>query len=197
MRAGPRSCLKLSGQGASDSSWRVMALEVKSMAKLTEKPSSGTSAADLPGDPTLTGFNTLMTRRGAFCSTSPAHSIRKTKGAALPSIAGTSGPSSSTTALSISSPAKAAIRCSTVAIEMPLPLASVVQSVDFDDIAPRSLDLDVAEIAAAETDAGIGRCWMEGHLDPRAAMQPDATAVDRRFQGFLRAGNQIHDSCPP
>ena len=70
-----------------------------------------------------------MTRRGTFCSTSPAHSIRNTKGAALPSIAGTSGPSSSTTALSTSSPAKAAIRCSMVATDTPL-AAMVVQSED-------------------------------------------------------------------
>jgi len=41
---------------------------------------------------------------GASSSATPAHSIRNANGAALPSMAGTSGPLSSTMALSISRP---------------------------------------------------------------------------------------------
>ena len=69
-----------------------------------------------------------MARRTASCSTTPAHSIRNKNGAALPSMIGISGPSSSTTALSISAPANAAIRCSTVPIVVPSPFDRTVQS---------------------------------------------------------------------
>ena len=78
----------------------------------------------------LTGFNTLIARRTAPCSTMPAHSIRNRKGAALPSMIGTSDPSSSTIALSISAPASAAITCSTVPILIPSPSHSTVQRGD-------------------------------------------------------------------
>ena len=69
--------------------------------------------------PTMIGLSILIARRGASCSRTPAHSTRKTKGAELPSITGTSGPSISTRALSMPHPAKAAIKCSTVATRAP------------------------------------------------------------------------------
>ena len=55
-----------------------------------------------------------MVRVGASCSSVPAQSNRKTKGAADPSSTGISGPSTATTALSIPQAASAAITCSTV-----------------------------------------------------------------------------------
>ena len=67
-----------------------------------------------------------MALRGAFCSTIPAHSIKKTKGAELPSIMGSSLPSTSIYKLSIPQPRNAAIRCSTVAIVFPALFPRVV-----------------------------------------------------------------------
>ena len=55
----------------------------------------------------------------------PADCSRNTNGAALPSMMGNSGASTSTNALSIPRPANADIRCSTVAIRI-VPAASVV-----------------------------------------------------------------------
>jgi hypothetical protein len=46
----------------------------------------------------------IMNLFGSCCSMTPAPFRRNTKGAALPSIMGTSGPSSSTKALSIPKP---------------------------------------------------------------------------------------------
>ena len=83
-----------------------------------------------PSSTIATGFSTLIACRGASCSTIPAHSIRNTNGAALPSMIGTSGPSSSTIALSTAAPAKAAIRCSTVPTIVPPPSDSIVQRVE-------------------------------------------------------------------
>ena len=57
----------------------------------------------------------------------PADCIRKTNGRELPSIMGTSGPSSSIVALSIPKPAKADSKCSTVDTEA-LPYEIVVES---------------------------------------------------------------------
>ena len=71
-------------KGEADRSWRRIIGLSKSISKLIEKPRSGNSAADAPSSITLTGFNTLMPRRAASCSTIPAHSIRNTNGAAAP-----------------------------------------------------------------------------------------------------------------
>ena len=55
-----------------------------------------------------------MKRLGASCSTTPADCSRNTNGPDEPSMIGTSGADSSTSRLSIPSPARADIRCSTV-----------------------------------------------------------------------------------
>src|SRR6266487_4535141 len=68
------------------------------------------------------GLSTLVYRRAAGSATMPASSIACTKGAALPSMIGASGPSSSTMALSTPSPHSAAMMCSIV--ETPGPEAS-------------------------------------------------------------------------
>ena len=67
-----------------------------------------------------------MARRGMSCSTTPAHSIRNTNGAALPSMIGISGPLISTIALSTAQPDSAAIRCSMVPTLTPSALPIVV-----------------------------------------------------------------------
>ena len=72
----------------------------------------------------------LIARRGASCASVPTPWIRRTNGAALPSMIGTSGPSSSTTALSMRLPARAASKCSTVATWTPSRLESTVESAD-------------------------------------------------------------------
>ncbi len=60
-----------------------------------------------------------MGRREAPRLTRPAERSRSTKGLALPSAAGTSGPSMSTIRLSMPSAAAAAIRCSIVRTRTP------------------------------------------------------------------------------
>jgi hypothetical protein len=62
-----------------------------------------------------------MKRLATFCSAMPADWMRNTKGPALPSMIGTSVADSSTMALSMPRPAKADIRCSTVATLAPSP----------------------------------------------------------------------------
>ena len=56
----------------------------------------------------------------------PAHSIRETKGAALPSMIGISGPSTSISTLSILHPARAEVRCSIVLTVAPWSFPTVV-----------------------------------------------------------------------
>ena len=120
-----------------------------------------------------------MARRGQSCSTTPAHSMRKTKGAALPSITGTSGPFNSITALSMPQPLSAAIRCSMVATWLPRESTRLVQSGVSTRILPKRLDLSAAiGIAAAKNNTGVRLCRVEGHGDLDTGMQGDARAID-------------------
>ena len=78
------------------------------------KPSNGSNSAHLSPSSTRTGLITRINFLGTSCSTTPADWIKNTKGAALPSIIGTSGLVNSTYTLSIPKPANADIKCSTV-----------------------------------------------------------------------------------
>ncbi len=60
-----------------------------------------------------------MKRLGTRCSSIPADCSKNTNGPALPSMMGTSGALTSTSALSIPSPAKAESKCSTVETRAP------------------------------------------------------------------------------
>ena len=86
----------------------------------------GRSSANASPSLTRTGRRISIVVRGASCSTIPAQSSRNTNGAAEPSRIGGSGPSTSTTALSMPQPASAAITCSTVPIRAPSLSASTV-----------------------------------------------------------------------
>ncbi len=92
----------------------------KSISKLSAKAVVGRRAAPTCRLRRLRrACSTRMKRFGAFCSSMPADCSRNTNGAALPSMIGTSAAVSSTNALSIPSPAKADIRCSTVPTRAP------------------------------------------------------------------------------
>ncbi len=117
---------------------------------------------------------------------------QKTKGAALPSITGTSGPSSSTTALSISSPANAAIRCSTVATDDAFGGRGSCT-------ASRRRGCASLPPSRRRRRCGGSGCRYrsppdERHADPRAGMKPDAAAPDRRLQRLLPWRDPSHPS---
>ena len=101
----------------------------KSIVNLTLKPSNGSKRANFSPSRTSTGFLTRMKRFGAPCSRMPADCTRKTNGAALPSMMGTSSAERSTKQLSMPSPARAAIRCSTVETRTPSSPIVVASSV--------------------------------------------------------------------
>ena len=110
-----------------------------------------------------------MKRFGAFCSSMPADCSRKTNGAALPSMIGTSAAVRSMNALSIPKPAKADIRCSTVPTRAPS-CSIVVPSVV--SVTRRAIGRNVdglRQIEPAKHDAGIGRRRTQGHVDLVAA----------------------------
>ena len=102
-----------------------------------------------------------MKRRGADWVTIPACSIAVTKGAALPSMIGTSGPSTSMVALSTPMPRSAASTCSAVETSGPSASPSTVANsvaITASDVArtsrsPPSMPLRT-KIKPASTDAG-------------------------------------------
>jgi len=83
------------------------------------KAGAGKMWIQRPSFPTRTGPGRVSGRRRADCWFRPAAASTATKGFALPSIAGISGPSTRTSRLSMPSPAAAAIRCSTVPTRVP------------------------------------------------------------------------------
>ena len=105
---------------------RETAAQLNSISKPRENPVPGESEAKRLPSSITTALRTRMTRSGAACPTMPARSMRATKGAALPSMIGTSGPVMSITALSMAQPRRAAIRCSTVLTVAPSSLPTVV-----------------------------------------------------------------------
>ena len=126
-----------------------------------------------------------MARRGASCSTIPAHSMRNTKGAALPSMIGSSPPSTSTYRLSIPQPLRAANRCSTVAIVAPLPSPSVVHirsSTTFSTWAAISSPLPPASVRRNTIPVLAGQ---KCHRHLGAGMQPRAAATNLALQTLL------------
>ena len=117
---------------------------------------------------------------GRACSTVPAHSIRRTNGWALPSIAGTSGPLISTSTLSISQAASAAIRCSiirTVAATPATRHGDAVGGRRMVEVRQRIAGAARA-VDAAEPDARALRRRAEREADPGAAVEADAGAAD-------------------
>ena len=128
MRARASSFLNEPSASRKYLSWRATAALAKSIAKLKLEPFAGLRPACRWPSPTVTSLRIRMTRWRASCRATPAHSIRNTNGAELPSMIGTSGPFSSITALSMPEPRRAAIRCSTVPTEAPCSLATTVQS---------------------------------------------------------------------
>jgi hypothetical protein len=176
------------GAGTADLGLEGLAVEddaelAKSISKLIENPASGIRQADLSPSPIVTVLRMRMARRGASCSATPAHSMRKTNGAALPSMIGTSGPSSSTTTLSISAPASAAMRCSTVPMVSPSPLLKVVHSED--STAFRQL----AAISAPPPTTSVRRKTMPlsgaAGSNVMDAFTPEWRPTPRQWIGFL------------
>ena len=109
-------------------SWRPITAVGNSMAKATSKRSAGFSAARLSPSTTSTVSRISMKRRPAACGRRPARSSSRTNGSAEPSMIGISGPSSSTSALSMPDMTRAAIRCSMVATVTPASLVITVPS---------------------------------------------------------------------
>ena len=91
-----------------------------------DRPRPGIAVAERRLSDTVTSRRISSARRGASWVVVPAHSIRNTKGALLPSIAGTSGPFNSITTLSMAQPDRADNRCSTVPTLMSASPSSVV-----------------------------------------------------------------------
>src|SRR5579875_1995137 len=162
VRAALSSCLKVAGQGDNVSSWRRMALEAKSIAKLTENRSSGSSTADLPGAPTETGLSTRINRPGELnhrvvdleAGESRHQMFDRTDRNALAVAQG-----------------RAQRR--------------------IDGIAPVGREFGV-EIAAIEADARVGRGRTQHHFDVRARMKADAPTMNRRPERLLPTGNLHH-----
>jgi len=102
----------------------------KSISTVIRGRGSGSSSAKRSPSATATGWRMSSARRTAGWRTRPMRRTSDTNGTALPSMIGTSGPLSSTTALSISQPRSAASRCSTVCTVTPCSLAIVVHSSD-------------------------------------------------------------------
>ena len=114
----------------------------------------------------------------------PAHSNRKENGAAEPSMIGTSGPSTSISALSTPAPARAAIRCSIVptrAEPSPIVVQSLVSTTRL--IGRGNV---AAEIGAAKDDAMAGGRGQQSEADAPAGMNANADAGDAGLQRALR-----------
>jgi hypothetical protein len=126
-----------------------------------------------------------MKRLAAFCSSMPADWMRKTKGAALPSMMGISAASTSTQALSMPRPERADMRCSTVAIRDAVLLQAGGQTGVADGEGVGAQFHRRIEVDAAEDDAGVGRRRTQGHGDLDPGMEPDAGGADQRFQRAL------------
>ena len=101
---------------------------MKSIENETLKPSNGFINAYASSRSTLTSFKTFINFFFSSWSAIPAAWRRKTKGPALPSMIGISGPSTSIRQLSMPSPAIADKRCSIVDI-LCSPDPSVVDNV--------------------------------------------------------------------
>ena len=104
----------------------------------------------------------------------PARSTASTKADALPSMTGTSGPSTSMAALSTPSALKAAIRCSTVATYAPGDADGGAQlgRADVTEIGRDGVGAAVA-VGQPEGHAAAGRRRMHGHGRLAPAMDPD------------------------
>ncbi len=178
-------------------SWRLMASLAKSMAKLMEKPSSGVSAADFPVSPTVIGFSTLIARRGASCSTIPAHSIRKTNGR------GAAVHHRHFRAVELDhgivdlEPGQRRHQMLDGGDRQPFTVIEPGAERLLDGVAPAGLDLGAGAVAAAEDDAGIGRGRMQRHADPPSGMQRHTPAMNCSLQGFLLRDPHFVHRLPP
>ena len=92
---------------------------LNSIEKPILKPSKGSRRTLLSPCSISIAFSTRRYRFVAACSSMPADWMRKTNVPALPSMIGTSSAETSTNALSMPSPANAAMRCSTVEMRVP------------------------------------------------------------------------------
>ena len=93
---------------------------------MPEGLSAGIAAIDASPSSMITGSVSRKVRRGASCSATPAARTASTKGMALPSPQGSSGPASRSKALSMPSPRSADRQCSTVSM-VASPAFSVVR----------------------------------------------------------------------
>ena len=117
----------------------------------------------------------------------PASSMASTKGAALPSMIGSSPPSISISTLSMFMPRSAESRCSTVATVAPLRVAQNRAERDVGDCA--EIGGNAGDAAAAgihqegPTRAGFGRMQNDGNLSTTVDTSPgqNQIAIDRRL----------------
>ena len=100
-----------------------------SMEKLTLKPLNGSRRTFLSPCSISSGCRMRTKRLRAACSSMPADCSRNTNVPALPSMIGTSSAETSTNALSMPSPKKADIRCSTVETRAPSCSSTVAMTV--------------------------------------------------------------------
>ena len=116
----------------------------KSIVKSSLKPSNGSKRAHLSPSRTSTDSRMRMYCLRASCSTMPADCSRKTNGAALPSMIGSSGPATSMCMLSMPRPAHADSTCSTVEIDTPSCFSDVERRVSPTWSASAGIDTDCA-----------------------------------------------------
>ncbi len=178
--------------------WRPISGVSKSISTSRRKPrAKGRSSAKARPCSTRTGFRTLMERRLADWRTRPARSIASTKGAALPSMIGTSGPSISTRTLSTPRPARAARRCSMVATEPVAVSPMMVQSsvaLTASCRASMSRSRPPSRPVRRKVDAGVDIGRMEDDPDGGARVDADARQFRAVAQGRLLLTSHHSDS---
>ena len=194
VRARAISFRKLSAVRCSDSACRPIAGAAKSIDSAISRPCMprtvvGPSSAKASPSQTRTGRRISICVRGADCSTTPAQSSRKTKGAAEPSRAGDfravqfdarvvdpKGRQGSHQVLHRADLDRPPVRVADHGGE---------PGIDHAVEAGRNV---AAKIGAVEHDAvpRLGRTELQA--DAAAAVQPHADAADRRLQRVLRAG---------
>ena len=148
--------------------------------------------ASLSPSTTVTGF--LMTRKlcGSSCTRMPALVTRYAKGAALPSMMGTSGPSSSTRTLSMPRPGQRRQQV----LHRAHPHAVLAQrggqrGVDH-VLGQRGDGHRARQVRAHEDDAVVRRRGPQREVHRRAGVQPHALAGDGLGEGALVVGEQRH-----
>ena len=131
-----------------------------------------------PPRPASAPSGTGAARRAAA---GPPRGCRITKGAALPSRIGISGPSTSTQHVVDAQAESAESRCSTVSMDTPSRHRVVAWSWRA-EVVEGGRDLD-PDVGAAEADPMLGRRGPEGEADGLAGVEADPRAADLTLQG--------------